>query len=101
MFFNANGASVYRASLAFIFSEMIFEGGQKCCKKVSNPFDKYWCKWLYFSVETLCLFGGVYEKIRCLTVAFLAVGMEKPVPELSVGIAVIVRLHLPVRMIVN
>ena len=29
VFFNANGASVYRASLAFIFSEMIFEGGQK------------------------------------------------------------------------
>ncbi|WP_329759065.1 hypothetical protein [Allisonella histaminiformans] len=29
VFFNANGASVYQASLAFIFSEMIFEGGQK------------------------------------------------------------------------
>lgn len=29
VFFNANEASVYRASLAFIFSEMIFEGGQK------------------------------------------------------------------------
>ena len=29
VFFNANGASIYRASLAFIFSEMIFEGGQK------------------------------------------------------------------------
>ena len=29
VFFNANGASVYRASLAFIFFEMIFEGGQK------------------------------------------------------------------------
>ena len=29
VFFNANGASVYRAPLAFIFSEMIFEGGQK------------------------------------------------------------------------
>ena len=27
MFFNANEASVYRALLAFIFSEMIFEGG--------------------------------------------------------------------------
>ena len=29
VFFNANEASVYRASLAFIFFEMIFEGGQK------------------------------------------------------------------------
>ena len=27
MFFNANESSVYRALLAFIFSEMIFEGG--------------------------------------------------------------------------
>lgn len=29
VFFNANEASIYRDSLAFIFSEMIFEGGQK------------------------------------------------------------------------
>ena len=29
VFFNANEASVYRALLAFIFSEKIFEGGQK------------------------------------------------------------------------
>ena len=29
VFFNVNEASVYRASLAFIFFEMIFEGGQK------------------------------------------------------------------------
>ena len=29
VFFNVNEASVYRALLAFIFSEKIFEGGQK------------------------------------------------------------------------
>ena len=29
VFFNVNAVSVYRALLAFIFSEKIFEGGQK------------------------------------------------------------------------
>ena len=29
VFFNVNEASVYRALLAFIFSEKIFDGGQK------------------------------------------------------------------------
>ena len=37
------------------------------------------------------------RKIRCPYCGFSCRRHGKPVPELSVGIAVIVRLHLPVR----
>ena len=75
---------------------------KKCCKKVSNPLQIL-VKWAFiFLLKLYVCLEGVYEKNKMpLIVAFHAVGMEKPVPELSVGIAVIVRLHLPVRMIIN
>ena len=90
MFFNANGASVYRASLArqqgivvagcksssleirrisllkatrsALKIEMIFEGDKKCCKKVSNPLQIL-VKWAFiFLLKLYICLEGVYEK---------------------------------------
>ena len=53
MGFNADGASVYRASLAFIFCENIYEGGQNVLVKSLKALAVTEKIGFYFSVGIL------------------------------------------------